>query len=292
MCGQQGHCGLSAHSPLLGRAGQLQARQLSLVPWPPWPSALGTSVEHGTLLPPAGSPRAPLCSLGAGLVGTGNGPGAWSLSALWPVQPGPLVPPCLSPRATGGLGSPHGCAGAKGSGESPSVRSPARAGSFAGVLRSLSQRGPLAGPPSGRGTSRQGLAQPAWSPAARWQAPAASPLSLSTGRSQHTPRSTAGSAARTRWCPTGTATAGTARTVSSTTASRRCGHTPAWSPPGPPLTTLRPSSEDEEAGPGSQGALSDGPYPELSGSPAPLCSRWRVGRLSRPCGLGPRRSAC
>lgn len=97
------------------------------------------------------------------------------------------------------------------------------------MLRSLSQRGPLAGPPSGRGTSRQGLAQPAWSPAARWQAPAASPLSLSTGRSQHTPRSTAGSAARTRWCPTGTATAGTARTASSTTASRRCGHPP----PGP-----------------------------------------------------------
>lgn len=67
---------------------------------------------------------------------------------------------------------------------------------------------------------------------------------------------------------------------------------PAWSPPGPPRTTLRPSSEDEEAGPGGQGALSDGPYPELSGSPAPLCSRWRVGSLSRPCGLGPRRSAC
>lgn len=67
---------------------------------------------------------------------------------------------------------------------------------------------------------------------------------------------------------------------------------PAWSPPGPPRTTLCPSSEDEEAGPGGQGALSDGPYPELSGSPALLCSRWRVGRLSRPCGLGPRRSAC
>lgn len=161
-------------------------------------------------------------------MGREGGPGAWSLLALWPDQPGPPVPPCLSPGTPGacGPGSPHGHAGAKASGESPAELPPTLGfGGFAWGAGKPEPVWPLCWSSWWmlNVRSRPHRPHPAWSPIEQATVFRLTLLSLSTGRSQRTPWSTAGSATRTQWCRTGTATAGTVPTASSTTASRRCG---------------------------------------------------------------------